>query len=116
MSAAAPARRTVLLVDDDEAVTDYLALRLGKHLRVVALNDPRQALALALRERPDVVVCDLDMPLMDGVAVRAALAASAATRDIPFLFLSGSAGGDGSLSKQAPIAQILERVLALAGA
>jgi CheY-like chemotaxis protein len=116
MSAAMGGQRTVLLIDDDEAVTDYLALRLGRRLRVVALNDPREALALAIRERPDVVVCDLDMPLMDGAAVRAALAASASTCAIPFLFLSASAGGADTLSKQAPIAQILERILALAGA
>ncbi len=115
MSGAAPGRRTVLLIDDDEAVTDYLALRLGARLRVVALNDPRQALEIALRERPDVIVCDVEMPLVDGAAVRAALAASAPARGIPFLFLSASAGDAGTLSKQAPIAQILERILALAG-
>ena len=115
MSAATPGRRTVLLIDDDEAVTDFLALRLGARLRVIALNDPCRALELALRERPDVIVCDVEMPVMDGAAVRAALAASEPTRHIPFVFLSASAGDAGTLSKHAPIAQILERIALLSG-
>ena len=104
------ARRTVLLIDDDEAVTDFLALKLGARLRVLALNDPRAALELARRERPDAVVCDREMPAMDGEAVRAAFAASAETRGIPFLFLSATEGAPGTLSKRAPAAQILARI------
>ena len=108
-------RRTVLVIDDDEAVTDYLALKLGARLRVLTLNDPRRALETARRERPDVVVCDREMPGMDGAAVRAALAGAVETAGIPFLVLSANADGPDAVSKQAPAGELLARIDALLG-
>ena len=73
------ARKKALLIDDDSAVTDYLQLKLGATFDVVALNDSTQALSVARRERPDVIVCDIDMPAMDGGDVCRALADAAET-------------------------------------
>lgn len=117
-----------LLVDDDPAVTDYLQIKLAARYDVVVVNDPTTVAAVASQERPDVIVCDVDMPEMDGGAVCRALADRADTRDIPFLYLTslvpraesaereGTIGGRPCVSKHAPIGDILARIRALVGA
>ncbi|TMH13581.1 MAG: response regulator [Betaproteobacteria bacterium] len=119
------ARKKALLIDDDSAVTDYLQLKLGATFDVVALNDSTQALSVARRERPDVIVCDIDMPAMDGGDVCRALADAAETRDIPFLYLTsivsreesdvldGQIGGRPGVSKHATIEDIVARIQAV---
>src|SRR5690348_9854858 len=104
-------KRKILVVDDDEAVLDYLQAKLGKRYDVVSTNAPDNVLALARRERPDVIVCDVDMPELDGGDVSKALFADDALRAIPVLFLtalatpadlkqlSGQLGGRPAVSK-----------------
>jgi CheY-like chemotaxis protein len=90
----------VLLVDDDEAD----ALLVEEALEAVAVpptvtrvTDGRQALDFlrrrgffALAHRPDLVLLDLSMPLMDGHQVLAAIKNDDALRAIPVVMLSGS--------------------------
>ena len=62
---------SVLLVDDHSVVRAGLAALLGsaEHLDVVAeASDGQQGVELAARLRPDVVLMDLSMPVLDGVA------------------------------------------------
>jgi putative two-component system response regulator len=122
VAAFTTSRRKVLVIDDDPAVTDYLQLKLQSRYAVVTLNDSRQALATVRKERPDLVVCDIDMPEMDGPAVCEALHAAGDTCDVAFLYLTstvdrydvaGTGGvvlGRQGLSKHAPIAQIVLRI------
>jgi CheY-like chemotaxis protein len=58
---------------------------------VLAAENGTEGLALAKAQRPDLVLCDLLMPGMDGDAVLAALQADASTRSIPLIFLTASA-------------------------
>ena len=69
-------KKKVLLIDDDDAVLAHLVIKLSKLYEVVSTVDPRQAVALARRELPDVILCDIDMPDMGrpGVSKRAPLA------------------------------------------
>jgi CheY-like chemotaxis protein len=79
-------------------------------------------LALARRERPSLIVCDVDMPGMDGGDVSKALYADSELRDIPVLFLTGlvspadmkstghQVGGRPAVSKQAPMQDLLTRI------
>jgi len=76
--AEATARITVLIVDDDPLVRSGLALILGgaKSLEVVAqAANGREGLAAVAEHRPDVVLMDIRMPVMDGIEATAALAA-----------------------------------------
>lgn len=61
--------RRILLVDDDESIRQFVALALSDagH-EVVTAENGRDALALAARSRPDLIVLDLRMPVMDGWA------------------------------------------------
>lgn len=115
-------RKNILLVDDDHAVTDYLRLKLGKVYDVQATNDPKTVVALARKEMPDLILCDIDMPDMDGGDVCRALSDDEQTRHIPILYLTsivsreevermgGQIGGRPGVSKEAPIDEIIERI------
>jgi DNA-binding response OmpR family regulator len=61
---------TVLLVDDEVAFTRTLAQRLiMRDLRVIIAHDGEQALSKTQKEKPDVIVLDLNMPGMHGMDV-----------------------------------------------
>jgi CheY-like chemotaxis protein len=116
------AKRKVLLIDDDEAVVAHLVIKLSKLYEVVSTVDPRQAVALARRELPDVILCDIDMPHMGGGDVAAALAGDSATARIPLIYLTalvspeeardlqGQVGGRPGVSKRAPLAELVAAI------
>ena len=59
--------KTILVVDDEERLRSLLEAYLGQQgFRVVSAADGREALSVARRERPDLVILDLMMPVMDG--------------------------------------------------
>lgn len=82
------AKPCVLVIDDDEAVAWAIAARLGQDFRVVGLGDPTQAVAAASREQPGVILCDIDMPGMQGDDVAFALSQDARTARIPLIYLT----------------------------
>src|SRR5262249_9207074 len=65
-----PAHTTVLVVDDEDALVDLVRGYLAREgFRVVTAADGPTALRLAEAERPDLVVLDLMLPVLDGVEV-----------------------------------------------
>ena len=118
-------KRKILLVDDDEAVLDYMQAKLAPHYDLVTTNAPDNVQRLAREARPDLIICDVDMPEMDGGDVSAALYANDETRGIPVLFLTGLAspqdlkhakdqiGGRPAISKNAPVNELLARIASL---
>ncbi len=116
------AKKRVLLIDDDAAVVSYLVVKLSKIYEVTSTTDPRQAVALARIDMPDVVLCDIDMPEMCGGDVAAALAAEAKTSHIPLIYLTalvspeetrdleGQVGGRPGVSKRATLAELVARI------
>ena len=112
-------KRRLLVVDDDEAVLDYLRAKLGGRYEVASTESAESVLAMARAGRPDLILCDIDMPGMDGGDVSAALFADEQTRDIPVLFLSAlldrqkEVGGRHAIAKSAPVAELIARIEAL---
>ena len=116
----------VALVDDDPLVRSALALMLGGQadLEVVGeAGDGRDGLALVERLRPDVVLMDIRMPRLDGLAATRSLhARSDPPRVIVLTTFDAdeqvvealAAGADGFLLKDTPPAQILEAIRAVA--
>jgi CheY-like chemotaxis protein len=81
--------KKILIVDDEPhmlRVTE-LSLRKGGFELVIGRNG-RQALELAARERPDVIVMDVVMPELDGLAALAQLKAHPETAGIPVIMLT----------------------------
>src|SRR2546426_9757002 len=80
----------ILLIDDDEDITRVVAKILRKHeYEVATVNSGEAGIEAALRQLPDLVVCDLDMPGLDGFGVLARLRQDARLADIPVVFLTG---------------------------
>ncbi len=59
---------------------------------VFEVSDGAQALAAAIEHQPDVILLDIEMPVMDGYETITALKADARTADIPVVFLTGRSG------------------------
>jgi len=81
---------TILLVDDYADAVDVLALYLrGEGFDVLTASDGEQALAQARSQRPDLIVMDLEMPVLSGYEVAAQLRAIADTAAIPLIAATG---------------------------
>ena len=80
---------TILVVDDEQPLRDLLAdvLELDGHRVLVAANG-REALAIARRDRPDLVVSDVMMPLLNGVRLCQQLKADPSTASVPVILMS----------------------------
>jgi signal transduction histidine kinase/DNA-binding response OmpR family regulator len=89
--AAAPGAR-ILVADDNADMRDYLARLLSGRFHVEAVRDGGAALVAARRQRPDLIVSDVMMPVLDGFQLVAALRDDEDTRAIPVILLSARAG------------------------
>jgi CheY-like chemotaxis protein len=86
---------TILVVDDDANVRELLKLHLtaaGYEVHVAA--DGIQAGYSVLRNPPDLIICDVNMPHMDGFEFVSALNADATIPRIPVVFLTTFEEGD----------------------
>lgn len=80
---------TVLVVEDETDVVDLLRYNLNKAgFTVLIANDGLQGLEQARKNRPDIVVLDLMLPGMDGLAVCKALKKDPETESIPIVMLT----------------------------
>jgi CheY-like chemotaxis protein len=82
-------RRNVLLVDDDPLILEILRTILDlEEFEVTTVADGRQALASVAASPPDVVVCDVMMPEVDGFEVCRTLKSEPTTADLPVILLT----------------------------
>ena len=118
-------RKKILVVDDDQAVLDFLQVKLGVRYDLVTTTAADAVMRLAHKEMPDLILCDIDMPGMDGGDISAAVYGEDDLRDLPMLFLTalvspqdlqiqqGQLGGRPAISKDAPIDQLVARIESL---
>jgi two-component system, OmpR family, response regulator MprA len=122
MMAAATASARVLVVEDDEAIADVLrrSLRAEGH-EVQSAGDGAEALTVAERFAPDLVILDLGLPRLDGIEVLKRLRDEG---DVPVLILTArtetedrveglDTGADDYLAKPFERAELLARIRAL---
>lgn len=82
----------ILLVEDDEMNRDMLSRRLEKRgYEVTIATDGQQGVDLARSERPDIVLMDMSLPVMDGWTATRELKGDEATRGIPIIALTAHA-------------------------
>ncbi len=80
-----------LVIDDEAPVRENLVRFL--HLEgyeTLEAGDGLAGVDIAVRSPPDLVLCDLSMPRLDGFGVLARLRANATTASVPFVFLTAS--------------------------
>ena len=112
MPPSAPRSARVAVIDDDR----FIRYLLGLHLRNAGYEvfDAEDAVAggrIILECTPDVILCDVDMPFMNGYEFVSALRADPATRHIPVIFLTVSTSlGEGA--KQLGAGHLVKPVMA----
>lgn len=117
----------VLLVEDNEMNRDMLSRRLmRKDYTVLIATDGQQGVDMAVSEKPDLVLMDMSLPVMDGWAATQTLKASPDTAGIPVIALTAhamsgdrdkalAAGCDDYDTKPVDFARLLEKIQAQLG-
>jgi len=83
---------TILLIEDNEMNRDMLSRRLErKGYRVVTAEDGKQGVELAEQIRPDLILMDMSLPVLDGWEATRLLKSSEATKHIPVIALTAHA-------------------------
>ncbi|WEH43570.1 SpoIIE family protein phosphatase [Streptomyces sp. AM 2-1-1] len=93
-----PAPARVLIADDNADMREYLTRLLrGAGYQVHAVSDGQQALDTIRTDVPDLVVSDVMMPRLNGLALVSALRADQSTASVPVILLSARAGQEASI-------------------
>lgn len=81
--------KKILLIEDDKSVRENTAelLELANY-KVVTANNGKSGLVEAKKHLPDIIICDIMMPELNGYGVLQILSKDALTKHIPFIFLS----------------------------
>jgi two-component system, cell cycle response regulator DivK len=115
----------ILLVEDNEMNRDMLSRRLiRKGFEVVMAIDGEQAVALAQSERPDLILMDMSLPVIDGWEATQRVKSDSATAGIPIIALTAhamsgdrekaiNAGCDDYDTKPIEMPRLLEKIDAL---
>ena len=82
----------LLLIEDDEDVTNYLKDILGDTYRIIEAADGEQGVEAAIEYIPDLIISDVMMPKMDGYRVAERLKQDEKTSHIPLILLTAKAG------------------------
>lgn len=84
-----PIMKKILLIEEQPETADNLKDLLGlSNYTVISAPDGRQGVRMAVAEKPDLIVCDVDLPVLDGYWVIHALQQYAETRGIPVIILT----------------------------
>jgi DNA-binding response OmpR family regulator len=116
-----------MVVEDDPAIREMLVRSLAAHYCVYEASDGQEALdALTRYAAPDLLVLDVMMPRMDGLALARALKGEGKTKTVPIIFLTGldsakdvvqgiNAGARHYLTKPFKIQDLLSKVSKILG-
>lgn len=118
LSSSAP---TVLIVDDNDDIRAYISSLLSDKYNILFAADGREGLDKALKNVPDLIVCDVMMPVMDGLDMCRRVKEETATSHIPVLMLTARSleeqrtegyecGADGYLTKPFSGSVLISRV------
>ncbi len=100
----------MLVIDDNADIRSLVAALLEAEYNIITATDGREGLRMAARYIPDIIICDVMMPVMNGMECCRALKAETGTSHIPVLMLTAcsmdeqrlegyESGADGYLSK-----------------
>src|SRR5216117_4105045 len=85
----------ILVIEDEPEMRRNIAALLRYHdYEPIAAENGRQGIETARREKPDLILCDVMMPELDGHAVLQALQSEASLARIPFIFLTAKGEKD----------------------
>lgn len=84
--------KKILLIEDNKDVRENTAeiLELAKY-KVITAKNGKEGVELAQKEKPDLIICDIMMPVLDGHGTLHLLSKNEETSSIPFIFLTAKA-------------------------
>ncbi|MBI3578965.1 MAG: hybrid sensor histidine kinase/response regulator [Ignavibacteriales bacterium] len=112
----------LLIIDDEELLRNLLVASLAQEgYETFGAGDGLEGVDVARKELPDLIICDIKMPKLDGYGVLNELRKDPATAPIPFIFLTGHAdrstlrhgmdlGADDFLAKPVEMKQLLAAI------
>ena len=115
----------ILLVEDNEMNRDMLSRRLVRNGHEVSIaTDGQQGVDMAVSERPDIILMDMSLPVIDGWEATRRIKANDATRGVPVIALTAHAmagdrekaievGCDDYDTKPVEITRLLGKIAAL---
>jgi len=81
--------RKVLVVDDEVHIVHVVAIKLRNNgYEPITAGNGQEAYELACSQKPDIIIADYMMPMMDGLELLEKLRANEQTKDIPFILLT----------------------------
>jgi DNA-binding NarL/FixJ family response regulator len=116
--------KKILVIEDEPEMRRNITALLRYHgYELVAAENGRQGIATAHREKPDLILCDVMMPELDGHAVLQALQTETSLAQVPFIFLTAKGekddlrsgmnlGADDYLTKPVASADLLSAIQA----
>src|SRR6185437_11526979 len=115
--------KRVLIIEDDLEFCEAVAKTLASHYQALVAHSGAEGLKIAMKEKPDLILIDLQMPEMDGFEVCEQLRTKPATREIPIIILTGEnapnsrvkgldSGADDYVSKPFHPQELLARIRA----
>ena len=94
--------KRILVVEDQEDNRQILRDLLAAHYAVTEAENGEEALAAVARERPDLILMDIQMPIMDGYEATRRIKADPALRSIPIMVVTSYAlSGDEAKGREA---------------
>ena len=114
--------KKILVIDDDSAVMALTTKTLkARGFETLAADDGVAGLEMARKHLPDLIICDIQMPQLNGYETLAALRQDPVTATIPFIFLTGLAdrkqvrqgmglGADDYLTKPFSVSELMTAV------
>lgn len=87
---------TVMIVDDDPLILNNLKEMLQPYFQVIEANNGENGFELACKENPDIIISDVEMPVMDGIEMYKRLR-SIQSAVVPLIFLSARSEEDDRL-------------------
>ena len=89
----------ILIADDEKEIRDLINdLLASSGYHVIQAVNGREALELAGKERPDLILLDVNMPEMDGTDVKARMNLNSSLADIPVIFVTGNTDTEDKVS------------------
>jgi class 3 adenylate cyclase len=89
MTAPIPSERKILVIEDEAGIRNNILLMLKiERFAAVGAENGRVGVELARRHQPDLILCDINMPEMDGFTVLETLRREPGFADTPFVFLT----------------------------
>jgi signal transduction histidine kinase/DNA-binding response OmpR family regulator/ligand-binding sensor domain-containing protein len=81
-------RKAVLIVEDEKEIHVFLNELLAAKYKIISAYNGVEAMAILEKETPDIIISDVMMPLMDGIALCEKIKSNIKTCQIPFIMLT----------------------------